>query len=162
MKKDLPMKKILFIVVVVALVAAFGISAFMVGDYLLEGKQQENRYEGYTLTGEDIYTLACFVWAEARDEAPIVQQAVAEVVLNRVISEKYPQTVEEVIKQTEFYRSAGAMARLDEPEQDQYIAVDAAMYGPYILPEDICFYSQWETGKGEWGSLGRFNFYETR
>ena len=45
MKKDLPMKKILFIVVVVALVAAFGISAFMVGDYLLEGKQQENRYD---------------------------------------------------------------------------------------------------------------------
>ena len=45
MKKDLPMKKILFIVVVVALVAAFGISAFMVGDYLVEGKQQENRYD---------------------------------------------------------------------------------------------------------------------
>ena len=45
MKKDLPKKKILFIVVVVALVAAFGISAFMVGDYLVEGKQQENRYD---------------------------------------------------------------------------------------------------------------------
>lgn len=125
-------------------------------------EQKENRYNGYTLTGDDIYTLACFVWAEARDEAPIVQQAVAEVVLNRVMSDKYPQTVEDVIKQTEFYRSAGAMARLDEPEQDQYIAVDAAMYGPYILPENICFYSQWETGKGEWGTLGRFNFYETR
>jgi sortase B len=45
MKKDLTMKRILFIVVVVALVAAFGISAFMVGDYLIEGKKQENRYD---------------------------------------------------------------------------------------------------------------------
>ena len=43
--KKLPMKKILFIAVVVALLAAFGISAFMVGDYLVEGKKQENRYD---------------------------------------------------------------------------------------------------------------------
>ena len=43
--KNLPMKKILFIAVVVALVAAFGISAFMVGSYLVEGKQQANRFE---------------------------------------------------------------------------------------------------------------------
>jgi sortase B len=39
------MKKILFIAVVVTLVAAFGISAFMVVDYLVEGKKQANRYD---------------------------------------------------------------------------------------------------------------------
>ena len=38
------MKKVLFTVVVVLLVAAFGISAFMVGDYLIDGKNQANRY----------------------------------------------------------------------------------------------------------------------
>ena len=43
--KNLPMKKILFITVVVVLVAAFGISAFMVGNYLVEGKQQADRFE---------------------------------------------------------------------------------------------------------------------
>ena len=37
-------KKVLFTVTVVLLVAAFGISAFMVGSYLLEGKEQEDRY----------------------------------------------------------------------------------------------------------------------
>jgi hypothetical protein len=51
------------------------------------------------------------------------------------------------------------MARLDEPELDQYIAVDAAMYGPYILPEDVCFYADWETGENAWGTLGSFTFY---
>ena len=38
------MKKGMFIVVVVLLLIAFGVSAFMVGSYLLEGKEQEDRY----------------------------------------------------------------------------------------------------------------------
>ena len=125
-------------------------------------EQQENRYEGYVLTGEDIYTLACFVWAEARDESPQVQQAVAEVVLNRLVSEDYPNTVQEILKRTELYRAVGAMTRVDEPEREQYIAVDAAMYGPYILPEDVCFYSAWEKGEEVWGQLGSFTFSKGR
>lgn len=125
-------------------------------------EQKTNRYEGYTLTEEDIYMLACFVYAEARNEAPEVKQAVAEVVLNRVMSDKYPNTVRKAINQTEFYRAAPAMKAVGEPGLDQYIAVDAAMYGPYILPEDICFYSAWEKGKEEWGKLGSFTFYKDR
>ena len=39
------MRKTLFIAVIVVLVAAFGISAFMVGDYLIDGKKQANRYD---------------------------------------------------------------------------------------------------------------------
>ena len=38
------MKKVMFTAVVLLLVAAFGISAFMVGNYLIEGKEQEERY----------------------------------------------------------------------------------------------------------------------
>ena len=125
-------------------------------------EQQENRYQGYNLTGDDIYTLACFVWAEAREEPPEVKQAVAEVVLNRLMSEKYPSTVRAVIHKTEFYRAVDAMSRIDEPGLEQYIAVDTAMYGPYILPEDICFYSQWEKGEEEWGKLGSYTFYKER
>lgn len=125
-------------------------------------EQQENRYQGYNLTGDDIYTLACFVWAEAREEPPEVKQAVAEVVLNRLMSEKYPSTVRAVIHKTEFYRAVDAMSRIDEPGLEQYIAVDTAMYGPYILPEDICFYSQWEKGEEEWGKLGSYTFYRER
>lgn len=125
-------------------------------------QQQENRYEGYTLTEEDIYTLACFVYAEARNEPPEAKQAVAEVVLNRVISPDYPNTVHNVIYQTEFYRAANAMKHVEEPGIDQYIAVDTAMFGPYILPGEICFYSAWEKGEEEWGKLGSFTFYKNR
>jgi hypothetical protein len=122
-------------------------------------EQKENRYEGYMLTGEDIYIIACFVWAEARNEPPIVQQAVAEVVLNRVMCDKYPNTVKDIMRKTEFYRSLDDITRLDEPELDQYIAVDAAMYGPYILPEDVCFYATWDTGDNLWGTLGSYSFF---
>lgn len=38
-------KKILFAAVVALLVVAFGVSAFMVGNYVIEGKEQEDRYE---------------------------------------------------------------------------------------------------------------------
>jgi len=125
-------------------------------------EQQSNRYEGYTLTEEDIYTLACFVRVEAREEESQVKQAVAEVVLNRIMSEDYPNTVRDVIWKTEFYRSVEAMSRVQEPELDCYLAVDAAMYGPYVLPENICFYSAWEKGEGQWGQLGSYTFYEKR
>ena len=39
------MKKVLFTAIVVLLVAAFGISAFMVGSYLIDGKKQAERNE---------------------------------------------------------------------------------------------------------------------
>ena len=39
------MKKYLFIAVILVLVAAFGISAFMVGNYLVDGKKQAERYD---------------------------------------------------------------------------------------------------------------------
>ena len=39
------MKKAMFITVVVVLLAAFCVSAFMIGNYLVEGKQQEERYD---------------------------------------------------------------------------------------------------------------------
>lgn len=38
------MKKVLFTAIVLLLVAAFGISAFMVGSYLIDGKKQEDRF----------------------------------------------------------------------------------------------------------------------
>lgn len=125
-------------------------------------EQRKNRYEGYMLTEDDIYILACFVHTEAAQEPAEVQQAVAEVVLNRVISPDYPNTVRDVIYQTEFYRAVDAMKQMEEPDQQAYIAVDTAMYGPYILPEEICFYSLWEQGKEQWGTLGSFTFAKSR
>lgn len=125
-------------------------------------EQQTNRYEGYILTEEDIYTLACFARAEAENEPKEVRQAVVEVVLNRLISDDYPDTVQGILKHTELYRAMEKIARMDEPGLKYYLAVDAAMYGPYILPEDVCFYSVWEKGEEVWGQLGSYTFAKKR
>ena len=117
-----------------------------------------SRYEGYVLTEEDIYTLACFSWAEAREEEPVVRQAVVEVVLNRILSGDYPATVQGILADTELSRALEMMSWVEEPGLEHYLAVDAAMYGPYVLPEDICFYSRQETGTDPWGTLGSYTF----
>lgn len=39
------MKKTLFVVVVILLLVAFGVSAFLVGSYLMESKEQEEKYD---------------------------------------------------------------------------------------------------------------------
>lgn len=125
-------------------------------------KPRTSRYEGYTLTDTDIYTLACFSWAEAREEDPAVKQAVVEVVLNRILSAEYPGTVQEILTDTELSRALEVMTWVEEPDLEHYLAVDSAMYGPYILPEDICFYSEWEKGQEVWGQLGKYTFAKHR
>ena len=77
MKKDLPKKKILFIVVVVALVAAFGISAFMVGDYLVEGKQQENRYDELSNIAANAQTETTEAAVDATEGTAVTEATVA-------------------------------------------------------------------------------------
>lgn len=133
--------------------------------FLFDASLPEERtfqYKGFTLPEEDIYMLASFVWAEAGKESLEVQQAVAEVVLNRLVSDQYPNSVRDVIYRTEFYRAVNTMRKWGEESLDPYIAVDAAMYGPYILPVDICFYSEWEKGKEVWGQLGKYTFAKHR
>lgn len=126
-------------------------------------EQEKNRYDGYILTDEDNHTLACFVWAEGRDKSQLLQQAMVEVVLNRVVSPDYPNTVRDVIYHTEFYRAVPAMeGMLEGPDFPQYIAVTSAMYGPYVLPKDVCFYSEWEVGKEVWGELEGYTFAKAR
>lgn len=48
---------------------------------------------------EDVYILACLVYHEARGECFDGQVAVVEVVLNRMLSDYFPDTVEEVVFQ---------------------------------------------------------------
>ena len=50
------MKKILFTVTVLLLVVAFGVSAFMVGNYLLDGKKQEDRMDQLSQIVSDAQT----------------------------------------------------------------------------------------------------------
>lgn len=40
------------------------------------------------------------------------------------------------------------------PDQTQYDAIERAIYGPNILPEDVVYFGQWAYNESVWGSIG--------
>lgn len=124
-------------------------------------EQEKHRYTGYEMSEEDIYTLACFLWLEARNESEQVQQAIVEVILNRVMSPDFPNTVHNILYRGEFYGKMVDM-KYAKPDYPQYRAVTAAMYGPYQLPSNVYYFSVWETQGEQWGKIGSYTFLHSR
>ena len=120
-------------------------------------QQPKTRYVGYELPEEDIYTLACLAWVQARNQPEEVQQAVLEVILNRLVSDEYPNTVDKVLWWSETFGSVYYLQNA-KPGPAQYRAVTAAMYGPYVLPRDVLYYAPWQIGGEVWGQVGDYWF----
>ena len=76
------MKKALFIVIVILLLIAFGVSAFMVGTYLLEGKAQEERND------ELVNIVANAQTTQAATEAP---ETTAETTVETTVETEPPE-----------------------------------------------------------------------
>jgi len=75
------MKKALFTVIVLLLLIAFGVSAFMVGSYLLEGKEQEERYD-------ELASIAAN--AQTTTQAPETTEATTEATTEETTVETEP------------------------------------------------------------------------
>jgi hypothetical protein len=99
------------------------------------------RYASLVLTQEDIDLLAAITYLEAGNQSPEGQQAVVEVVLNRVIADNFPDTVHDVLYQPGQFSPAAQIA-YTQPTEAQYAAVDAALYGTSILPADVVYFSR--------------------
>ena len=89
------------------------------------------RYADVTMTEAERDELAAIIYLEARGEPAEGQQAVAEVVLNRVVSPDFPDSVSEVLHQGEGtavpqFSTIGLLSAA-EPGQAQYDAIDAAL-----------------------------------
>lgn len=121
--------------------------------YYEEDLSDETRYPDIHLTSEDIQLLARVVWVEARGESEEGQQAVAEVVLNRMASEGFPNSLKGVIYAEGQFRSVPYLEDA-EPYQAQYEAIDRALYGPYVLPEDVVHFATYRTNDNVWGQIG--------
>lgn len=121
--------------------------------YYEEGLGDQSRYTNLKLTYEEIQLLARVIWVEARGESEEGQQAVAEVILNRIASDGFADTLEGVIYADGQFRSAGYLDEA-EPHQVQYEAIDRAIYGPYILPENVVHFATYRTNGNVWGQIG--------
>ena len=112
-----------------------------------------SRYSGLNLSLAERQLLARVIWAEARGESMEGQQAVAEVVLNRLMSENFPDNLRDVIYGENQFRS---VSKLEDAEltQAQYQALEKALYGPYILPMDVVYFATYATNDKQWGTIG--------
>lgn len=103
--------------------------------------QEPNRYSGIEISEEDRELMAAIVYHEARGECPAGQRMVAEVVLNRVLSDKFPDTISGVVYQRGQFTSAAHVGSA-HPDATQREAVSAAIAETPITDEDVLFFSQ--------------------
>ena len=125
--------------------------------YVEEKPNATYRYPEIELTWAEMELLARVVWVEARGESFEGQQAVAEVVFNRMVSDKFPNTLAEVIYQNDQFRSVPYLDEA-EPSQTQYEAIEAALEGPNVLPMDVFYFATYKTNAYVWGEIGNHIF----
>ena len=129
--------------------------------YYEEDLRGDPRYPDIQLTYEERQLLARLIWVEAQGECEEGQQAVAEVVLNRLASSNFGNTLRGVIYAEGQFRSVPFLDDA-EPYQAQYEAIERAIYGPYILPEDVVHFATFRTNDNVWGQIGGHIFcYES-
>lgn len=116
------------------------------------------RYINIEMTQEEREELAAIVYLEAGNQSAEGQQAVVEVVFNRVLHSAFPGTVHDVLHDGEDtnipqFSTIYALGRA-EPTQVQYDAIDAALYGDTILDADVVFFSRNGENDRVWGQIG--------
>ena len=113
----------------------------------------EPRYDGLKLTDAETTLLAKLVYVEARGECEDGQQAIAEVVFNRITSGLFGESITALINdESQFVPQK--LLKTAKPSQAQYEAIDRALYGPYVLPKEVLFYGRVRTTDSEWGKIG--------
>ncbi len=115
------------------------------------------RYHGIQLTEEEQDLMAKLICMEAESEPFEGQQAVAEVILNRLYSESFQSSIHSVIHAEGQFRSADRLYAA-EPTHIQYEAIDRALNGPYVLPLGVYYFGTYKTNDNVWGTIGAHTF----
>lgn len=109
----------------------------------------ENRYSQISITDSDIELMAQLIYHEARGESLTGQRMVAEVVLNRVLSSKFPNNIHDVIYQhytmtdgsTMWQFSPAPILASTMANAQQYEAVKTAILETPITDADVLYFS---------------------
>ncbi len=95
----------------------------------LENQGNNNSASGSNYTSSDLYLLAKTIYAEARGESYTGQVAVGAVILNRVASEKFPNTISGVVYQKHAFTAVSDGQINLSPDQTAMNAAQDAMNG---------------------------------
>lgn len=104
------------------------------------------KYKNIKVSKSDRKLLAQLVKREAGGESFKGQKAVVEVVLNRVLDSKYPDTIRGVIYQKGQFSTASKLSST-KPTQENYDAVDYVLeHGATVLNGNYIFFSAGKCG----------------
>ena len=101
-------------------------------------EETPSKYSGISVSEEEYELLAKIVYLEARGECAEGQQAVVEVIFNRVLDPRFPDTVEGVIYAPGQFCTV-PMLDSAYPNEAQYAAIEAAIESEGIVGDAIYF-----------------------
>ena len=125
--------------------------------YEPEPAPEESRYPGLELTDAEIKLMADLIFMEAQSEPFEGQQAVAEVIFNRLKSGNFQSSINSIIYAKDQFAAVKNLY-LAKPTDTQYKAIERALNGPSVLPEDVVFYAKFAVNKKIWGTIGSHIF----
>lgn len=125
--------------------------------YEPEENTDEFRYPGVELTQEEKDMMAKLICMEAESEPFEGQQAIAEVILNRLVAGNFQSSIKNIINAEGQFKSADRLY-LAEPTHTQYEAIERALNGPYVLPIDVVFFATYKVNDNVWGTIGNHTF----
>lgn len=131
-----------------------GFSGAWIFEEYEEPEFPECRYPDIDLTQDDRNLLAKIIWLEARGESFEGQRAVAEVVFNRMMSDEFPtDTLRGTIMAENQFRTVDFLDQA-KPGELQFKAIDRALSGPYVTPEDVVFFANHPVNDNVWKRIG--------
>lgn len=103
--------------------------------------------------------IARLVWLESRGESDNGQRAVIEVILNRVLSSKFPNSIENVIYQPGQFAPASQISSVSASARE-YSNVEYVLNGGRVIGDvNVCFFSAGtQPGRAVWGKIGNHYF----
>lgn len=126
--------------------------------------------ESAAYTEEDLYWLSRIISAESKGESLLGQIAVGNVILNRVSSDKFPDTVKAVVfdrKDAVQFEPVANGTIYDEPTEQSVLAARLVLNGANAVGSCLYFFNP-SLSKGTWirrncsyfGAIGCHAFYQ--
>ena len=103
-------------------------------------------------SAEEKEMIAKVVFAEAHGETNEGQRAVVQVIINRVNSTKYKNTIKEVVHQRGQFVIANTYT---EKEMNN---VEFVLENGFDMPADVMYFGTWNFRKNQWGKIGNHYF----
>lgn len=115
-----------------------------------EKRAEEEKAKAISYSEEDLYWLARVVSSEAKGESEKGQIAVANVVLNRVKSENFEDTIRGVVFQKNQFSGVIDKSIYKEPTKEAIESAKKALNGERVIDKNVYYFYNPRTATSRW------------